>query len=123
MPDQSPKSEHPLHPLLASEVIERSGMVPGPTEAQLWVDCPTCRRHQSLAEASVEPADDPQDITAYRCATGCVVVLVTGYPNPMPIPGSGRYRLGDYVLAPLVPSGVVINLPSGRNVRLTPHVR
>jgi hypothetical protein len=111
------------HPLLASQVIALSGMDPGPGEADLSVDCPHCGRHQSLAEAVVEPATDPQDITAYRCVTGCQPLLATGHPNPVPMPGSGRYRLGDYALAPLVPSGVLIRLPSGRDVRLTPQVQ
>jgi hypothetical protein len=119
MAEPTPKPEHPL---LAAEVIRRSGMDPAPTAAQLWADCPQCQRHQSLAEASVEPAADPQDITAYRCASGCAIVAVTGYPNPMPIPGSGRYRLGDFVLAPVAPSGLLVNMPSGHDVRLTPHV-
>ena len=110
----------PEHPLLASEVIRRSGMDPAPTEAQLHVECPHCGREQSLAEATVEVAADAQDITAYRCVGGCAVVAVTGYPNPMPIPGSGRYRLGDFVIAPTAPSGLLVTLPSGRVVRLTP---
>ncbi len=109
------------HPLLASEVIALAGTDPAPGEDALWIDCPTCGRHQSLAEATVEPADDPQDVTAYRCATGCAVVLLTGHPNPMPIPGSGRYRLGDLALAPVAPSGLLITMPSGREIRLTPH--
>ncbi len=116
MPEPNTKPEHPL---LASEVIRRSGMDPAPAEAQLEVECPRCGRQQSLAEATVEPAEDPQDITAYRCASGCAVVAVTGYPNPMPMPGSGRYRLGDFVIAPSAPSGVLVTLPSGRLVRLT----
>ncbi len=111
------------HPLLASEVIGLSGLDPAPTESQLWVDCPVCMRHQSLAEAHVEPADDPQDITAYRCANGCAVLLLTGHPNPFPMPGSGRYRLGDLAVAPLVESGLLIDMPSGNQVRLTPGVR
>lgn len=111
------------HPLLASEVIARSGVDPAPGEADLEIGCPDCGRVQTLAEATVEPADDPQDITAYRCAAGCRVLLVTGHPNPVPMPGSGRYRLGDLALAPLVPSGVLIRMTSGREVRLTPHVR
>jgi hypothetical protein len=108
----------PEHPLLASEVIRRSGMDPGPVEDDLWIDCPACHRHQSLADARVEPADDLQDITAYRCVNGCTVLTVTGHPNPVPMPGSGRYRLGDYAIAPLVPSGLLITLPTGRAVRL-----
>lgn len=112
----------PDHPLLASDVIARSGTSGAPGEDQLWVDCPDCHRHQSLAEAVIEPAADAQDITAYRCTNGCRVLAVTGYPNPVPMPGSGRYRLGDFVLAPLVPSGLLITLSSGREVRLTPQV-
>jgi hypothetical protein len=111
------------HPLLASEVIARSGTDPAPGEEALWIDCPQCGRHQSLAEASVEPADDPQDITAYRCAAGCAVLVVTGHPNPVPMPGSGRYRLGDLAIAPLVESGLLIDLPSGREIRLASHAR
>lgn len=113
----------PKHPLLASAIIRGSGMDPAPTEAQLWVDCPDCDRNQSLAEAAVEPAEDPQDITAYRCANGCAVLLVTGHPNPVPLPGSGRYRLGDFAIAPLAPTGLLINMPSGHDVRLTPHTQ
>ncbi len=108
------------HPLLASAVIQSSGVDPAPGDDQLWVDCPVCHRHQSLAEASTEPAMDPQDITAYRCADGCAVMLVTGHPNPLPMPGSGRYRLGDYAIAPTGREGVLIHMPSGRDVRLTP---
>ncbi len=114
---------NPEHPLRASEVIRRSGMDPGPDDSELWIDCPVCDRHQSLADAQLEPAEDPQDITAYRCANGCMVVTVTGHPNPVPLPGSGRYRLGDFAVVPLVPSGLVITMPSGREVRLTTHVR
>lgn len=98
-------------------------MNPAPTEAQLWADCPVCERHQTLADAVVEPAQDPQDITAYRCANGCTILVVTGHPNPMPVPGSGRYRLGDFVVAPMVASGLLINMPSGRDVRLGPFTR
>lgn len=111
------------HPLLAAEVIARSGMDPAPSEQDLSVECPDCGRRQSLSEATVEPAEDPQDITAYRCAAGCRVLLVTGHPNPVPMPGSGRYRLGDLAVAPLVPSGLLIAMPAGGEVRLTPHVQ
>ncbi len=111
------------HPLLASEVIARSGTDPAPGEGDLTIECPTCGRRQTLAEALVEPAEDPQDISAYRCADGCMVLLTTGHPNPVPLPGSGRYRLGDLALAPLVPSGVLIRMPSGREIRLTPNVQ
>lgn len=110
-----------LHPLLASTVIAQGELDPSPGEDRLWVDCPDCGEHQSLAQASVEPAPDPQDVTAYRCRQGCRVLLVTGHPNPVALPGSGRYRIVDFVVAPLVPSGLLINLSSGRDVRLTPY--
>lgn len=112
----------PQHPLLASDVIARSGLPAPPVEGDLRVECPVCARHQTLAEASVEPATDPQDVTAYRCMNGCAVLIATGHPNPVPLPGSGRYRLGDYALVPLAPSGLLITLSSGRVVRLTPNV-
>lgn len=112
----------PAHPLLASDVIAASGLDPAPGEDALSVDCPECGRTQVLAEATLEPADDPQDVSAYRCATGCRVLLVTGHPNPVPMPGSGRYRFGDFAVAPLVPSGLRITMPSGREILLTPNV-
>ena len=108
----------PGHPLLATDVIARSGTDPAPGDAQLRVQCPSCGRLQTLAECALEPADDPQDITAYRCVDGCAVVLTTGHPNPVPMPGSGRYRLGDLALAPRGPGGLHITMPSGREIRL-----
>ena len=93
------------HPLRWSDVLNRAGVDANVSDAHVFVVCDECGTRQALAEAPLEPAEDPNDITAYRCRNGCGIVAVTGFPSPVAVPGSGRHRLGDYIVQARASSG------------------
>jgi hypothetical protein len=88
------------HPVRAEDVFARApeDFTPPVRDHMILLRCETCGAEQTLRNCSIELADDPNDITACRCMRGCQVVLVTGFPTPIPLPDSGRYRMGDYCI-------------------------
>ncbi|MCW2572075.1 MAG: hypothetical protein JWO88_2133 [Frankiales bacterium] len=85
-----------LHPLLVSELMKSAKIDPFLTEAQIWTHCLDCLRLQSLSEATIEPADDPQVITRYWCLNGCRALVVTAYAS-WPQAPKNSYRLRDFL--------------------------
>ena len=98
-------SVSPEHPLRIEDVAVPWGSVA----------CLGLARHDSLRVCGVmqraskmplEPAEDPSEITAYRCRNGCAVLLVTGHPSPIPLPSAQRFWIGDYGIGANTTAGI-----------------
>ncbi|MBE7163435.1 MAG: hypothetical protein INR72_19520 [Williamsia herbipolensis] len=95
------------HPLRVSEVMRLTGAPTMPaTDAAIWTSCPRCGQHQSLADATIEPAERAHDITAYRCTNGCTVLAATGFATKRARGNDWRYEVGQFVVAAQVPGGL-----------------
>ena len=88
-------SVSPEHPLRIADVLSRGGLSPA-SDSLVTIRCEVCGVMQRASKMPLEPAEDPSEITAYRCRNGCAVLLVTGHPSPIPLPGAQRFRIGDY---------------------------
>jgi hypothetical protein len=102
-----------LHPLRISDVMRRAGIKPVFPDSAYLSTCAACGTEQSLGEATLEPATEPENITSYRCKNGCAVLAVTGHPDPARGPDSRRYNVTDFSVEPIAPGGIYIRLANG----------
>jgi hypothetical protein len=93
------------HPLRAEEVFAQGEDQPPRADDSMTVTCPDCGREQTLAEAELRPAADPEHVTDYWCENGCRPVVSTGHAPADRTP-EGAWRVGDFVVQPLLNSGM-----------------
>ena len=93
------------NPLLIEDVLSRGGLSPA-SDSLVTIRCEVCGVMQRASKTPLEPAEDPCEITAYTCRNGCAVLLVTGHPSPIPLPGAQRFRIGDYGIGTNTTAGI-----------------
>ncbi len=107
-----------LHPLTASEVLRRAGVVlpNGQTveDDLLWVTCPACGHECCLSAATLRPASQAEDISSYACPADGTELLVTGHPAPAPLHIDGRHTFGHFCLQPQTPTGMRLGFAQPR---------
>ena len=92
--------------LFASKTwLSRGGLSPA-SDSPVTIRCEVCGVMQRASKMPLEPAEDPSEITAYRCRNGCAVLLVTGHPSPILLPGAQRFRIGDYGIGANTTAGI-----------------